>query len=110
MLFLRKQQNQEIEFDFYLLKWLKLLFKNKTIFINVFGNILIFIPFGYIMKNILKSQLLILLISLITLVLIEFIQYILLVGVFDIVDIILNFIGILIGFVQEGNVHGKKSI
>ena len=74
-----------------MLKWIKLIFKNKTVFINIVGNILIFIPAGFILKVYFKKTVLILLFGLIGLTIIELVQVILQVGVFDVVDILLNF-------------------
>ncbi len=77
-------------FSFYLIKWLNNIWKNKIIFINVIGNILLFIPLGVIFnKNILYSLLVVLLV--------ELSQVIFKKGIFDIVDIFLNTLGILIG-------------
>lgn len=77
-------------FDFYLWKWLKNIFKNKTIFINILGNIILFIPMGILYhKKILTAFFFC--------IMFEFIQFIFRKGIFDIVDIVLNFIGIIIG-------------
>lgn len=109
MLFFRKTNSLNIQTDFYLIKWIKLLFTNRTVFINVFGNILIFIPFGFILKFLIKNTLLVILISLLLITLIEYIQYKTLVGVFDIVDIILNYLGTVIGILEEGNVYERRT-
>lgn len=72
----------------------------KTIVINVFGNIIMFIPFGFLgilipdlehfrklMFNFISA-----------IIIIESFQYFTRLGVFDIDDIILNTIGVAIGF------------
>ena len=89
-LFLRKTE-PGINFEFYLFDWLKNIFNNKIIFINIVGNIILFIPFGIINKNIIKVLVIILLV--------ELLQLILRKGIFDIVDIILNMTGAIIGYI-----------
>lgn len=70
-------------------------------FLNLFGNMIIFIPFGFLLPLIhskgkdIKSNIFF---TLIFSFCIEGIQYILAIGVFDIDDIILNLIGSIIGF------------
>lgn len=91
-LFLRKTE-PGINLNFYLFEWLKKVFTNKTIFLNIVGNIILFIPLGIINKNILKSIIIILLI--------ETLQLTLKKGIFDVVDIILNTVGVLLGFLGE---------
>ncbi|MCH4889462.1 VanZ family protein [Acidaminobacter sp. JC074] len=70
-------------------------------FYNLFGNMILFIPFGFLLpvcfkkgKNLWSNLLLTILFSFS----IEGIQYIFAVGIFDIDDIILNTVGGLIGF------------
>ena len=60
------------------------------IFINVIGNLILYIPLYILMNNNKVFSLLILIIIL------ELLQYILELGVFDIIDILLNFIGVII--------------
>jgi glycopeptide antibiotics resistance protein len=76
---------------------------NKTPFvINIIGNIVVFIPFGFIGPILFQNKLnrldKLLFASVIGILLIEIPQLLLKVGVFDIDDIILNLIGVLIGF------------
>lgn len=99
ILFHRKVNDEKlIKLDFnYLKKWLKIIFQNKTVFLNIFGNIFLFIPLGIIINyqnNFLLIKILFLLLSVI---LLELIQFLLNLGVFDILDIILNFFGGIIG-------------
>ncbi len=90
-LFLRETKTG-LNFEFYLDKWIKNIFTNKTIFINVVGNVVLFIPLGIILKsNLIYSYLVV--------ILVELLQVILKRGIFDITDIILNSIGITIGFI-----------
>lgn len=70
-------------------------------FMNLFGNVILFIPFGFMLplihnkgKNIKSNIIFSFMFSLI----IELMQYIFSIGVFDIDDIILNLCGSLIGF------------
>lgn len=92
-LLLRNRNENYIQSDFYLDSWFKILFTNKTVFVNVIGNILIYIPLYILIRNESNSKLLIIY-FLIGIVFIEFMQYILKVGVFDIADIVLNFLGV----------------
>ena len=74
-------------------------FGSKAFFYNVVGNIALFIPFGYFVSDYLKDKKLhhIAFVSIITSLTAELIQY--KIGrAFDIDDIILNFIGAIIGF------------
>ena len=89
-LFLR-QTKTGFNFDFYLNEWIKNILNNKTIFINVVGNIVLFIPLGIIFKsNIVYSYILV--------IAFESLQVIFKRGIFDIVDLILNSVGITIGY------------
>ncbi len=90
LLFLRISETG-YNFEFYLFEWLKYIFKNKIILINILGNILLFIPMGIINKKLIKSILII--------ILIEVMQLILNKGIFDIIDIILNTFGVIIGMI-----------
>lgn len=72
----------------------------KTIIINIFGNILMFVPFGFLGIIFPKlndfKNLIIHFLSAITIV--ESLQYFTRLGIFDIDDIILNTIGMATGF------------
>lgn len=99
MLFHRPiNDEKQIKLDFdYLKKWLKIIFQNKTVFLNIFGNIILFVPLGIII-NYQKKNLIFKIFSLtIIVILLEIIQFILNLGIFDILDIILNFLGGIIG-------------
>ena len=77
-------------FEFYLPLWLNNIFTNKTIFINILGNIILFIPLGVITnKNIIYAFIIV--------IIVELSQVLLKRGIFDIVDILLNYIGISLG-------------
>ncbi len=74
---------------------------NTTIFLNLFGNIIAFIPLGIYLPlshKLFKSLLVIPIISLLVPITIESLQLITTLGSFDIDDIILNSIGIMIGY------------
>lgn len=88
-LFLRETKSG-FNFDFYLDTWIKNILNNKTIFVNVLGNIILFIPLGIIFEGKIIYPY-------ITIILLELLQVVLNKGIFDIVDIVLNFIGISIG-------------
>ncbi|MPS72147.1 MAG: VanZ family protein [Chryseobacterium sp.] len=72
----------------------------KTIFVNIFGNILMFVPFGFlgIVFPKLNNFWLLILDFLFVIILIESLQYFTRLGVFDIDDVILNTVGTAIGF------------
>ena len=76
-----------------------LLFKNKIVFINIIGNIILFIPMGIIMKSLNVRLIEFLILILFIIFLIELTQYISKRGVFDISDIILNYIGCILGYI-----------
>ena len=67
----------------------------KTIIINIFGNILMFVPFGFLGIVFTKlNNFWILILDFI----VESLQYFTRLGVFDIDDVILNTVGAAIGF------------
>lgn len=72
----------------------------KTIIINVFGNIIMFTPFGFLGIVFLKlNDFKALIINFLSaIILIESLQYFSRLGVFDIDDIILNTAGVAMGF------------
>lgn len=96
----------------YIRKWINILFTNKIVFINVIGNIILFIPLGYIARLI-KSKMIIKIICLISFIVsLELLQYITKRGVFDFIDIILNISGSLIGMIiacESGGKHERKN-
>ena len=94
-LLIRNPKDSYTSSDYYLDSWFKLIFTNKTVFINIIGNILIYIPLYILVINERHNKLIIIY-FLVGIILIEFMQYILKVGVFDIADIVLNFLGVLI--------------
>lgn len=72
----------------------------KTIIINVFGNIIMFTPFGFlgIIFPKLNDFKTLIIDFLSAIIIIESLQYFTRLGVFDIDDIILNTIGVAMGF------------
>lgn len=72
----------------------------KTIITNVFGNMLMFMPFGFlgIVFPKLNNFRVLILDYLFAIILIESLQYFTRLGVFDIDDVILNTFGVAIGF------------
>lgn len=72
----------------------------KTIIINIFGNILIFVPFGFlgIVFPKLNQFWSLILDFLFAIIIWESFQYFTRLGVFDIDDVILNTVGVAIGF------------
>lgn len=93
ILFLRER---EIGYNLtiYLSRWIPKLFTNRIIFINVFGNIILFIPLSWVFKNN-KIMPFVIILG------VELLQLLLKLGIADIVDIILNSIGVLLGYLGE---------
>jgi glycopeptide antibiotics resistance protein len=89
-----------------------------AVFINLAGNVLCFIPFGFylpILNKKLKSFILITILTFCFSLLIEVIQLIFKVGCFDVDDMFLNTIGGIIGYLTfliyrkvNGGINGKK--
>ena len=101
VLFNRSRLNEKIISDIdYIIKWKNLIFTNRIVFINLIGNILLFIPLGAILSSFIKIGLIKkILLAIVTIIVLEALQYILRLGVFDIIDIICNMIGVVIGIV-----------
>lgn len=72
----------------------------KTIITNVFGNILMFMPFGFlgIVFPKLNNFRVLILDFLFAIILVESLQYFTRLGVFDIDDVLLNTFGVAIGY------------
>lgn len=97
-LFFRKEY-QEYQFveDFYLQEWLQFLLKNKIVFVNIIGNMILFIPLGFILVNFSKYKSLSGLLGIAIIVILEWLQFLTKRGVLDIVDIFLNSLGLILG-------------
>lgn len=89
VILIRNKYDNVINNDFYIFDWFKLVFKNKIVFVNVVGNLILYVPLFILMKNKLFTLLLLI-------VILELLQYIFRLGVFDIIDIGLNTVGVLI--------------
>lgn len=92
----------------YITKWIKLIFTNKVVFINLIGNILIFIPLGIFLKYFKIRFISAFVIIIILVISIETLQYLTKRGIFDIMDIFLNIIGASIGYMLIRN-RGEKN-
>ena len=77
-------------------------------FINIIGNVVLFVPFGFLfsliyskggLKHQKKTLWVTLLVSILLCLLIELLQLVTKVGVFDVDDIIMNTTGTLIGYI-----------
>ena len=76
--------------------------KNKTIFINILGNFLLFMPLGYILVKITKMRILLnILLGIGIIIILEIIQFITKRGVLDIADILLNSLGLFISIIPK---------
>lgn len=81
--------------------------------INLFGNVLVFIPFGYLLPHVIKrfeSWIRFLAFSAGIIISIEIFQLISLRGCFDIDDFSLNMVGIIIGFVIYKLTLSKENV
>ncbi|MBN2851683.1 MAG: VanZ family protein [Clostridia bacterium] len=81
-------------------------------FINIIGNIIVFMPLGFFIPQInrkLDKTVMMIFLSLMIPVVIEAAQYVLKVGILDVDDVLLNFIGIMAGFlIYRGVTHEKQ--
>jgi len=95
ILFLRDEVEAAYSFSFaYLRIMFKYMFSNLTVFINFWGNVVLYMPLAYYAyKKIYGHAFYLLFIALLV---IETSQYFLGRGVFDVVDILLNYTGILL--------------
>lgn len=83
-------------FDFYLFKWLRIM-HNNIVFINITGNVILFIPLIlFLLYYWNKSYLYNISISILVIILLEWLQAFTKKGIFDIVDISLNTFGVLV--------------
>ena len=109
VLFNREKFDESIYSDgTYITKWIKLIFTNKVVFINLIGNILIFIPLGIFLKYFKIRFISAFVIIIILVISIETLQYLTKRGIFDIMDIFLNIIGASIGYMLIRN-RGEKN-
>jgi len=102
-LFFRTKVNDNLNFEFYLWKWLKIIFKNPIVFINIFGNIFLFVPYVFFIKS--KYYWLIIIILIFGL---EFMQYVTHRGVMDIVDVTLNLFGVALTIPFKWRYYGQQ--
>lgn len=74
---------------------------NYHVLLNLLGNVVCFIPFGFVIPILTKKQtaLRMLLLGMSASVLVELLQLVSMLGTFDVDDIILNTFGVLIGYV-----------
>lgn len=93
IILVRRRSDKIVNDEFYIIDWIKLIFENEVVFINVIGNIVLYIPL-YVLLN---GKFIIILVLIIVL---ELLQYILELGVFDIIDILLNITGLIITMIM----------
>lgn len=84
----------------------------KAFAINIFGNVIVFMPFGYIVSLLLEKKRLFLatLSGLALSLFVEVIQLCLRIGSFDVDDLLLNTIGAFLGAVIYAIVHHRKKM
>ncbi len=93
----RHQVDITYSVDLYLGKWLRIMWENEIVFINIFGNFFLFFPLIIILLSIKEKYFMNGLYALLIIILFEIIQLITKTGVFDLVDIILNVSGVAFG-------------
>lgn len=73
---------------------------NDWFFKNLICNVLMFMPFGFLVPFFIKNKklILVLLYGIIVSIIIEFVQWITKFGIVDVDDVILNIVGIVIGY------------
>ncbi len=110
-LFVRKKYDTyQYSFDFYLLEWFKKMFTDKVIFINLIGNLILFAPLGFILSTInnkgIKTIFLNIVIGIGIILCLELCQFITKRGVLDLMDILLNSIGLVMGIliIKKGGI------
>jgi glycopeptide antibiotics resistance protein len=101
-LFVRsKYDTYKYDFSFYLFEWFTKMFTSKVIFINLIGNLVLFMPLGFILSTINKGKIKRIILNIILgmgiIVVLEFCQFITKRGVLDLMDILLNSTGLIIG-------------
>lgn len=80
----------------YLSEWIKLIFTNKIVLMNIIGNILLFIPFIVLFKKMKISIFASIIYTILIIISMELLQFLTKRGIFDIVDVYLNCLGILL--------------
>lgn len=100
-LFMKVPSENNVSTKFYLKEWIKLLLVNRIVFINVIGNIILFIPLGYLLKSFLKDKIICVIIGFTIPLILELIQFFTKLGVFDLIDILLNLFGTIIGLILK---------
>lgn len=96
ILFGRKIVDERVSTYYYLNDWIKLVLSSKIVFINIIGNLLLYIPIVFLSKSIIQSKTKNIFVSLVLIITLETLQYFLKLGVFDIIDILVNFIGVIL--------------
>lgn len=97
IMFYREKVDVNVSFKLYLWRWLKIIFKNNNVLFSILGNILLFLPLTILSLKIKERYIIILLLMFLLVLVLEMLQYFTKRGVFDIVDIILNYFGIILG-------------
>ena len=98
-LFYRKTSNTEQSTNpSYMKEWINIIFTNKIVFLNIIGNIFLFLPLGTFIYNLHLNIMLKTITIIVVITLLEALQYITKKGVFDYIDILLNLTGTIIGY------------
>lgn len=99
----REKPERNINFEFYLIEWLSIINKNKIVFINIVGNFVLFMPMVIYLHN--KYYFL----TIVWIIFVfELLQLVTRRGVFDIVDITLNIIGVVLASILKRRIYGRQ--
>lgn len=83
----------------------------KAVIVNVIGNVVAFMPFGYFIPRICKQHMgpvSVVLCSFVFSALVEFVQLVTKLGCFDVDDLLMNTIGGLLGYICYYLIYGRQ--
>lgn len=107
IMFYREKVDVNVSFKMYLWQWLKIIFKNRSVLFSILGNIFLFFPLTLLILRVDERCFLVMIILFIMVLVLEILQFFTKRGVFDIIDIVLNYFGIILGAVIY-KAFGKK--
>ncbi len=99
----RKKVYDNINSEFYLFEWIKIIFNNRIVLINILGNLLLFIPYVFLIRS--KLCIFIIICCILGL---EIIQFLTKRGILDIVDIVLNIFGCMLAMPFRWRYYEKR--
>ena len=85
IMFYREKVDINVSFEFYLWRWLKIIFKNRSVLFSILGNVLLFLPLTILSLRIKERYIYVLLLIFLLVLVLEILQYFTKRGVFDVV-------------------------